>query len=51
MGKAPILPDIFEEWLEKQKVKQAKAKPGFVAEEKIEAKPTPKSREPRAVVA
>jgi len=30
-----ILPDVFEDWIEKQKAKPVKAKPGFIAEEKI----------------
>ncbi len=50
MGKVPILPDVFESWLEKQKVKPVHAKPGFLAEEKIkqggeEVRVRPKEKE------
>ncbi len=50
MGRVPILPDVFESWLEKQKVKPVHAKPGFLAEEKIkqggeEVRVRPKEKE------
>jgi hypothetical protein len=35
MPKRPIIPDIFENWIEKQRDATVKAKPGFIAEEKI----------------
>jgi hypothetical protein len=35
MAKRPIVPDVFESWVERQKEKPAKAKPGFIAEKKI----------------
>ena len=35
MVKQGILPDVFEDWIEKQKATPVKAKPGFIAEEKI----------------
>jgi len=35
MDKSPIIPDAFETWIEKQRVKPVKARPGFIAEEKI----------------
>jgi hypothetical protein len=31
----PILPDVFESWVERQKEKPVKAKSGFIAEKKI----------------
>lgn len=38
MAKGPIIPDVFERWLEKQKVRPVNAKPGFVPEKKIKTR-------------